>query len=187
MSFIEVKAGGSNIPDNVYTLQLNAISDPKTVTAQRGPKAGQDIDLLDWTFVVSDPGSQFDGEEITESTSTASGPKSKMYAWITALLGGQPPAVGTRFEKSDLIGRLALGTIRKDESGWPRIANLGAIPASMLGQRVAAATGAPTGGTVAEAAPPAPQPIAAAAQAVPGQFAGATPVAIGQPTGDLPF
>lgn len=181
MSFIEVKAGGIDIPDGVYVLQLNAISDPKTVTAQRGPKAGQDVDLLDWTFVVNQPGHPKDGTEITESTSTASGPKSKMFAWITALMGGQPPQIGSRFEKSDLIGRLALGTIRTDEGGWPRLANLGAIPEAMLGQQIAHATGAPLAGTVAEAAPPAPQPIAQAAAA--GQFAGVPAV----PTGDLPF
>lgn len=163
MAFIEVKSGGANIPDGVYALQLLSISDPKTVTAQRGPKAGQDIDLLDWTYAVSDPGNPADGEQITESTSTSSGPKSKMYAWITALLGGQPPATGARFEKADLVGRLALGTIRTDESGWPRLANLGAMPAAMLGQRVAAVTGSPV------APPPVPQPVAAGV------------------TGDLPF
>jgi hypothetical protein len=72
-----------------------------------------------------------------------------MFAWLTALLGGKAPAVGTKFEVTDLVGRAALATIRKDESGWPRLENLGAMPAAMLGQRVAAATGTPTPRAVA--------------------------------------
>lgn len=140
MAFIEVKAGGPEIEDGVYPVMLTKIEGPKTVTAQRGPKAGQEIDLLDWTFAVDAPGTPQDGTEIQASTSTASGPKSKMYGWLTALFGGRPPATGSKFEVVDLVGRAALATIRKDDSGWPRLENLGAMPAAMLGQRGAAAT-----------------------------------------------
>lgn len=136
MPFITVAQGGSDLPDGVYSVTLVQISEPKTVTAQRGPKAGQDIDLLDWTFAVDD-GGQFDGETIQASTSMASGPKSKMFNWLTALLGGRPPLIGASFERTDLVGRRALATIRKDEAGWPRLENLGAIPASMLAQQEA--------------------------------------------------
>lgn len=141
MPFVTVNSGGSDLPDGVYPVILTAISDPRTVTAQRGPKAGQDIDLIDWTFAVDD--GEFEGQTIEASTSTASGPKSKMFAYLTALLGGKAPLVGQAFEKTDLVGRAALATVRKDENGWPRIENLGAMPASMLGTRVAAATGVP--------------------------------------------
>jgi hypothetical protein len=152
MPFITVNQGGSDLPDGVYSVTLVEISEPKTVTAQRGPKAGQDINLLDWTFAVDD-GSQFDGETIQASTSMASGPKSKMYSWLTALLGGIPPAIGQSFERTDLTGRRALATIRKDESGWPRLENLGAIPAAMLAPAAPAA-----------ASRMAPSPAAAARQ-----------------------
>ncbi|MCX7336323.1 MAG: hypothetical protein NTV85_32870 [Hyphomicrobiales bacterium] len=108
---------------------LTAISDPKTVTVQRGPKAGSDMDLLDWTFAID--GGQFEGTEISTSTSMASGPKSKMFGFITALLGGKPPVVGQSFEKTDFVGRVALATIRRDEGGWPRIENLSAVPTAM--------------------------------------------------------
>lgn len=162
MPFIEVKQGGADIDDGVYPVQLTAISDPKTVTAQRGPKAGQDIDLIDWKFTIDDPSNPaVDGKELEASTSTASGPKSKMYAYLTALLGGRAPGVGQTFEKGDLIGRLALATVRRDENGWPRIENLGAMPAAMAQRSFARATGTPT----AEPAPA--QPLREAVGAAP--------------------
>lgn len=153
MPFVTVSQGGSDLPDDVYPVVLVGISDPKTVTAQRGPKAGQDIDLLDWTFAIVD--GDFKDQEITASTSTASGPKSKMYSYITALLGGKAPQVGQSFEKTDFVGRLALATVRKDENGWPRIENLGAMPTAMLEQRLAAATGL----NLEPAKTPAPKPL----------------------------
>lgn len=125
-SFITVNPGGPDIPDGVYPVILTAISDVRTVTAQRGAKAGQDVDLIDWTFAID--GGEHEGVEISASTSTASGPKSKMFSYLTALSGGRAPTIGQSFEKAELIGRTALATIRKDESGWPRIENLGALP-----------------------------------------------------------
>ncbi len=124
-----VKAGGPEIEDGVYPVILLEIRGPKTVTAQRGPKAGQDIDLFDWTFAID--GGVLDGTTVDTSTSTASGPKSKMYSYLTALMGGKAPLVGASFEATDLVGRQALATIRKDDSGWPRIENLGAMPTTM--------------------------------------------------------
>jgi hypothetical protein len=141
MSFIEVTQSGPDIPDGVYPVVLVDIKGPKTVTAQRGPKAGQDISLLDWEFAVAD-GPHAD-VVIPATTSTASGPRSKMYAYLTALSNGIAPAIGSKFEKGDLVGRMALATVKKDEAGWLRIENLGAMPASMLAKAVAKATDAP--------------------------------------------
>jgi hypothetical protein len=129
VSFITVRQGGVDIPDGVYPVILTEISEPKTVTAQRGPNAGKDIDLLDWTFAI-DAG-EYEGTEITSSTTTASGPKSKLFSYLTALLEGKAPPVGATFERTDLVGRTALATIRRDDGGWPRIENLGAMPTTM--------------------------------------------------------
>lgn len=154
MPFIEVKGGGPDIPDGVYPVILSDIVGPRTVTAQRGPKAGQDVDLLDWKFVISDgPHAEI---EIEASTSTASGPRSKMYAFLTALFGGRAPAIGTAIEKGDLVGRVALATVQKDEEGWLRITNLSAAP-------VMAQYPAPGVAPVAADAPPAPVQAAPAA------------------------
>lgn len=175
MPFITVsQGGGSEIPDGVYPVTLVEIKGPKTVTAQRGPKAGQDIDLLDWIFAVDE--GDFDGTPIEASTSTASGPKSKMYAWLTALFNGVAPQVGATFETTDLYGRRALATI-KNSDGWPRIENLGAMPASMQQRAFAAQTGVAVQAAPAPSVAPAPTPLPIQ-QIVPPQPAA---------TDDLPF
>src|SRR5687768_16170502 len=100
---ITVSQGGVDIPDGVYPVTLVEIKGPKTVTAQRGPKAGQDIELLDWVFSVDE--GDYDGTNIEASTSMASGPKSKMYSYLTALFNGVAPQVGATFNAEDLCGR----------------------------------------------------------------------------------
>ena len=152
--------------DGVYEVALISISEPRTVTAQRGERAGQDVTLLDWQFAIGDDGPHA-GQVIEASTSTASGPKSKMYSWLTALFEGKSPPVGTELDiEKHLIGRRALATIRRDTEGWYRIENLGALPSR-------AATPLP--------APAAPARVAVAAGApLREQVAGPVP-------GDLPF
>lgn len=158
MPLITINKGGVEIPDGVYTVVLAKVEGPKTI--QRPD--GTDAEIFDWTFQVFD--GDHEGIELQGTTSTSSGPKSKMYAWLTALFGGKSPAVGTAFEADDLVGKLALATVRTPENGWPKIENLGAIPAAMLAGKVASATGAPI------TQPGAPAPVAAA-----------------QPQSDLPF
>ena len=171
MPFVTINRGGPEveIPEGVYRVVLVDIGDPHTVTAQRGPNAGSDVDLIDWTFAIDQPGTPLDGQPITDSSSTASGPKSKLFAWITALQNGRPPAVGQGFEKSDLKGRSAFATIRVDDGGYPKIANLGAIPIDAQQQRFAQVTGTPVTGATPPAAAPLRQQVAP------------------QPNSDLPF
>ena len=137
MPFMTVSSGGPDIDDGVYPVTLTAIEGPKTITPQNGPNAGQDVDIFEWAFVVDE--GDYENTEIQATTSTASGPRSKMFAFLTALMGGKAPQVGTSFEVTDLVGRRALATIRRSDSGWPRIENLGALPAQMQ-QRQAQAT-----------------------------------------------
>lgn len=197
MPLFEVKAGGPNLPDGVYPVILTDIKGPKTVVAQRGPNAGEEVQLFDWTFAVDQPGHPLDATEINGSTSTSSGPRSKMFAWLTALLNGAAPAVGTSFEKEQLVGRRALATIQKDADGWPRLVNLGAMPISMQQQSFAAATGAPV---APPAAPPAAAPQFVPQQIIPPQPPQAAPNPMPAPAtvpaaapadlsqvGDLPF
>ena len=120
--FITVTTGAPQIEPGVYEVTLISISDVRVITAKKGPNAGQDVELRDWTFALED------GTPIEGSASTNSGPRSKSYAWLTALLGGTPPVVGQAYPKSQLVGREALATIELDEGGWPRIANLSAKP-----------------------------------------------------------
>lgn len=121
---ITITAGApqSDIEPGTYEVTLIDISEPRIINPQTGPNAGKEVTLRDWTFALED------GTEIRGSASTASGPKSKTFAWLTALLGGAPPVVGQSYPRSQLIGREALATIAIDEGGWPRITNLSARP-----------------------------------------------------------
>jgi len=166
MPLITVNSGGPDIPDGVYPVVLADIAGPRTVTAQRGPKAGQDIDLFDWIFHIDQPGTPYDQMQISVSSSTASGPRSKMYAFLTAIFGGVAPPVGASFEKEQLVGRHALATLQKDEEGWLRIVNLGALPSNW------GAAGVPQAAPAANPAGAAPQ----TAQGTPAVAASATPL-----------
>ena len=121
---ITITAGApqSDIEPGTYEVTIIEISEPRVINPQTGPNAGKEVTLRDWTFALED------GTEIRGSASTASGPKSKTFAWLTALLGGTPPVVGQSYPRSQLIGREALATITIDEGGWPRITNLSARP-----------------------------------------------------------
>lgn len=128
---ISAGAAQSNVAAGTYEATLVDISEPRTIFPKTGPNAGSEVQLRDWTFALED------GMEVTGSASVASGPKSKTYAWLTALLGGTPPTVGQAYPKSQLLGREALVTITIDEGGWPKIANISARP------KARAAAGAP--------------------------------------------
>lgn len=158
MPLIEVKAGGPEVPDGAYPVTLVDITGPKTIVAQNGPNAGEEFQIFEWLFAIDD--GPFENVEIPDSSSTAAGPKSKLYGWITALMNGVPPQVGAKFEASDLKGRRAIATIgRKNPGDWPRITNLGAMPVSGQQAGFAKATGAavaPQGAPAPAAAPSAP-------------------------------
>lgn len=120
---ITVKSGApTDIEPGVYNVTLTALEGPRTIYPQTGVNAGKEVDVLDWTFTTDD------GDPIQGTTSTASGPKSKLYAWLTALLGGKAPSVGATFEPENLIGKPAVATISISEAGWPKIENLSAVP-----------------------------------------------------------
>lgn len=172
MPTITVTQGGPDIEPGAYNVYLEKLEGPKRITARQGPNAGQDVDVYDWLFIVE--GSTYDGTEIQASSSTASGPRSKMYAWLTALFEGKPPQVGTSFDTNDLVGLRAIATIAKDESGWPRIVSLGAMPTAKPAAAPVAAGAAPARRT------PPPRPGAAVA-------ASEAPVAVAENPSNLPF
>jgi hypothetical protein len=150
MPLITINSGG-DIPEGVYPVILAGIEGPKKITARQGPNAGEEFEIFSWKFVILD--GKYKDTEIEATTSTATGPRSKLYGFLTALYNGTPPKVNTTFEASDLTGRMALATIQPSDTGWPRIVNLGAVPAGMLGQQVATATGAPVSGPASAPAP----------------------------------
>ena len=139
-------AGQSDIAPGTYAVTLTEISEVRTQTAQRGPNAGKEFSIRDWTFVTDDD------QEIRDSASVSRSNRSKQYEWVTALLGGTPPALDQKLSLTQLIGREAIATVELVD-GWPKIKVLSARPQ----ERPKAATGA------AAAARARAQPVAVAA------------------------
>jgi hypothetical protein len=155
---ITITAGAPqmDIAPGTYEATLISISEPRTILPQSGPNAGKEVQLRDWTFALED------GTEINGSASVASGPKSKTYAWLTALLGGTPPVLGQSYPKSQLIGREALITIAIDEGGWPKITNLSARPKARPAAVAPVAVAPVPAAPVRRAPPLAATPVASA-------------------------
>jgi hypothetical protein len=146
---ITISAGAqvANIEPGTYLVTLIEIGEIRTILPQTGPNAGKEVNLRDWTFALED------GTEIRGSASVASGPKSKQFAWITALLGGTPPSIGQNIQFSQLVGREAHAAIAVDEGGWPKITGLTAIPKARLAAPAAVAAPPPTKATARVVAP----------------------------------
>jgi hypothetical protein len=162
MALIEVKPGAKSGAfigeDGAYPATLVAVEGPRTIT----PKDGREpFELMEWTFAVE--GAPDDACLVWASTSTSSGPRSRMYGYLTALLGGKAPAIGQVFDAQDLVGRMAMITIRRDEEGWTKVDNVGALPRQ---PQAATPVASPSAQAVARPAPaaaadagPAPQSL----------------------------
>jgi hypothetical protein len=137
VTLITINPGaGIEVPPGVYPVTLVEISGPRVIVPQSGPNAGQEVEILDWQFAIDE--GDLDGTQIDATSSTSSGPRSKLYAWITALTG-QQPAVGQQFTPEDLKGRRAYATIVMNDQGWPRVEALTAIPVTQRATRAPAA------------------------------------------------
>lgn len=159
MPSIEIRAGGPDIPDGVYALQLSEIrgdpDQPDKPRAWRDPVKNRDVYFWDWVFHTDD------GTELSYGTSTSTGPRSKLFGLLTALLGGRAPRINESYDFNQLIGRMVLGTIQRQESGFVEIVSFSAIPVQKAQQNFAQQTGAAVQpqGAPAPAAPASPQPI----------------------------
>lgn len=114
-------AGQSDIAPGTYRVTLTEISEVRTNVATRGPNAGKEFSIRDWTFYTDDD------QEIRDSASVSRSNRSKQYQWVTALLGGTPPALDQKLSLTQLIGREAIATVDLID-GWPKIVTLSAIP-----------------------------------------------------------
>ena len=132
---------GVDIPPGVYPVVLVNLAGPRVIIPQSGPNIGQEVEILDWQFAIDE--GDLDGTIIDATTSTRSGPKSKLFSWLTALLGGQSPAIGTTFEAEDLKGRRALATVGMNDAGWPKVEALTAIPVAYVNRAPAPRQTAP--------------------------------------------
>jgi hypothetical protein len=104
----EIEAGGVDIPDGTYKATL------EKVEVTQGTFNGKAGDIRIWHFLADVAG------ELTPISSTSSmgtGPKTKAFAWLTAL-NGAAPQIGTTVE--DPIGKMVLLTVgHTDHQGNP--------------------------------------------------------------------
>lgn len=83
--------------------------------------------LLEWGFSIDEAG---ENSMVWGTTSESTGPKSKAFGWITALLGKAPP-VGFKLSiKEHLLNRRALVSVAKDDKGWMKLVSVTAMPKS---------------------------------------------------------
>lgn len=149
--------GGYTVEPGTYPAMLTALEDFDYDDGE-GKKT-----LRRWTFALDgevDP----EGKAVTIDgvSSLATGPKSKAFGWLTALLA-RAPVTGEKFTPSMLVGRECMVTVELNADGFSKVAAVVPQP-----KRRAAA--------------PAPAPV-------PGEFTGApvTPPLITAATADLPF
>ena len=114
MPFITVGAT-SDVDAGTYEATLTAINE-KMVPSKFNN--GEDAPALEWVFALDN------GDEVNGLTSTYTSPKSKAFAYLTALLGKSRVVAGAGFELDDLIGKRALVQVGINDGGWPRIENV---------------------------------------------------------------
>ena len=138
MPLITVGSGAASVPAGTYIATLVGIR-PKRIFSTFH---NEERDMFEWRWHVNGPEGPV---EVTSLTSLASGPKSRMFEVLTALLGGVKP--GMNFEESDLVGKQAMLALSVNDSGFNQVDRIVGVPA----------------GVPAPAAPPVPAPNAPAA------------------------
>ena len=105
MPFDITSGSNKNIPPGTYKAQLTEVS----------IRNGETGDYRLWDFVA-----EVNGEllPISGTSSMNTSPKSKAYAWLTALIGRAPQS-GEQIE--DPIGKTVLMTISQKDNGFPKI------------------------------------------------------------------
>lgn len=123
MPLIEVTAGAPTIPAGTYLAEVVGISPKSMVT--RFSKNGEEQDFLEWTWLVH---GKDDDAEIRSLTTTQTGPKSRIFEYLVALLGAGRVDVGAGFEETDLIGKTAMVAIVINEEGFSKVDRVVAAP-----------------------------------------------------------
>jgi hypothetical protein len=135
MPLFTVSAGAPILAPGTYPATVIGIAPKKLNTKFSQP--GVEDDFLEWTWLVEGPEQDV---EITSLTSVATGPKSAIVRYLTALLGAGNFDVGQGFEENDLVGKKAQVVIVEKE-GFSKIENVVASP--VASRRGAAAPAAP--------------------------------------------
>lgn len=134
-------AAAPQFDDGTYVGTLSSL-EKKTIQPKQGKQAGQDVDIFEWRFDLvhmadgedvkaGDPVLDWDTDEPIvgrATSSTASGPSSKLSGFLVALLGPDAVKPGNQFGEDDLLGKKAIVTLVHDAGGYPKVEALAAMP-----------------------------------------------------------
>jgi hypothetical protein len=121
---IEVKPGTPMVPAGTYSASLIGIR-PRRMVSQFSNPPGQEEDRLEWTWLVDGPDKEV---EITSLTTLATGPKSRIFEYLLALVGPDKAQVGAGFEESDLVGKGVMVSVIVNADGFSKIDTIVAAP-----------------------------------------------------------
>jgi hypothetical protein len=100
--------GGNSIPDGTYTASLEKVEEGES---QYGP-------YRRWHWLIEAEGTL---QTVTSVSSVHTGPQSKTYQWLTALIGTTPKS-GETIE--DPIGKRVILQLVKNEKGFPTVVSV---------------------------------------------------------------
>ena len=122
--------GGFQVPDPSRGLEDGEVR-RATLTELRqvdftDKTTGEARSLVAWTFAIENG----DGTstEVEATSSTASGPRSKAFKWLVALMGSAAVQPNAYIGAEDLIGREANVTVELNDDGYPKVTAVTALP-----------------------------------------------------------
>ena len=129
MPVVKIGAPAQDIAEGTYRVVLVGCEQVRReVPVIDGP--GSEVkDFLLWTFVI--PTSTTEGIEMDRLTSLATGPRSKTYEFLHALLGPNAVVTNAEVDTDAAIGRTAYGKVAPNKNGWMSIESLIPEPAGL--------------------------------------------------------
>jgi len=100
---------------------------------------GEDREVYIWKYLVAtenDDGSAGEPVAVEGLTSTMSGPMSKTFKTLVALLGAEAVQAGVSFELGDLKGKQCLVVVAHNDSGYAKVTEVMSLPKSMRKQTI---------------------------------------------------
>ena len=129
MPLITVSAGTPAIPAGTYPASLVSVA-PKRLVTQFSNPPGSEQDFLEWTWLVEGPERDI---EITSLTSLATGPKSRIFEYLLAMVGPERAAIGAGFDEADLVGKSVMVSTVETPEGFAKIDKIVAAPKTRRG------------------------------------------------------
>jgi hypothetical protein len=118
---------------------LTALRDSDDIAAELAESKGEPFEFeysfIEWVWTTEAPegfeGASEDGTvTISGRTSKSSGPRSKAFKWIAALMGPSTVVPGARFSPDSLLGKQAQLTVSVNDRGYNQVEEVTALPRS---------------------------------------------------------